>query len=78
MTQEMNVPGKCSWNGNEIVDAIGKVVAGIVPEAPEAWGYMFAAAPELYEELSRISIGVCIDTAHFNRIQRLLDKARGE
>jgi len=51
MNREVHTPGPCKWNGNEIQDARGRGVAGIAPDAPEEWGPLFAAAPEMLETL---------------------------
>lgn len=52
----INTPGPCVWNGNEIVSAAepNKVVAGLAPDAPDEWGPLFAAAPEMYHLLSQL------------------------
>src|SRR5690606_8253283 len=49
----INTPGPCEWNGNEIVRAAepDRGVAGVAPDAPDEWGPLFAAAPEMYEAL---------------------------
>lgn len=50
-TTTKHTPGPCIWNGNEIVEAEipHRVVAGLAPGAPDKWGHLFAAAPELLD-----------------------------
>lgn len=49
----INTPGPCEWTGNEIVMVAepNRGVAGVAPDAPDEWGTLFAAAPEMYEAL---------------------------
>lgn len=53
MKQAINTPGPCEWTGNEIVMVAepNRGVAGLAPDAPDEWGTLFAAAPEMYEAL---------------------------
>lgn len=52
----INTPGPCEWNGNEIVRVAepDRGVAGVAPDAPDEWGPLFAAAPEMYEALVEV------------------------
>lgn len=48
--------GPCEWNGNEIVQVSEPTVAvaGLAPDAPEEWGPILAAAPEMLEALEYV------------------------
>lgn len=86
--------GPCVWNGNEIVqvEESNKAVAGLAPDAPEEWGPLFAAAPEMYHLLSQLErlgdareprcliCGKHMDYGHADwcDIGTVLRKARGE
>lgn len=74
--------GPCSWNGNEIVDASGLAVAGLAPSAPDEWGPLFAAAPDLLAALKDI-VAFCDDPEGSSKpeslamgLSRLLPAAR--
>lgn len=82
MKQAINTPGPCEWNGNEIVMVAepNRGVAGLAPDAPDEWGTLFAAAPEMYEALvaAREQLVTCPRNEVIAKIDRVLAKARGE
>lgn len=72
-----HTPGSCSWNGNEIVDARGVAVAGLAPNAPDEWGPLFAAAPDLLAVLTEIEgePGARLPQALWTKLRAAISKA---
>lgn len=82
MKQAISTPGPCEWTGNEIVMVAepNRGVAGLAPDAPDEWGTLFAAAPEMYEALvaAREHLVTYLGNEVVAKIDHALATARGE